>query len=116
MKCFNHKDVDAVGICKNCNRGLCHDCLIDIKYGIACKNGCADEVIAVEKLIQRNINTSSKKYNMVTPVFLMLIGVLFIYTGWQDEKTRKFIIPSGLIMLAFGIIRLVTIQRANRWK
>jgi hypothetical protein len=28
MKCFNHSTVDAVGVCKHCNKGLCRECAV----------------------------------------------------------------------------------------
>jgi hypothetical protein len=37
MKCFYHHTVDAIAKCKNCNKGLCNDCLIELENGIACK-------------------------------------------------------------------------------
>lgn len=27
MKCFDHPDADAAGLCPRCNRGLCHGCV-----------------------------------------------------------------------------------------
>ncbi len=38
MKCFNHHDRDAFGICKVCGKGLCLECLKDEKGIITCKN------------------------------------------------------------------------------
>ena len=35
MKCFYHQEKDAVGICKNCNRGLCNECLTEYDKGLA---------------------------------------------------------------------------------
>ncbi len=60
MKCFYHNSIDAVGICKNCNRGVCSECAADLKNGIACKNRCESEVQAVNELINRNKNSHQK--------------------------------------------------------
>jgi hypothetical protein len=27
MNCFTHETKNAVGICKQCNKGLCHECV-----------------------------------------------------------------------------------------
>lgn len=40
MKCFYHPETEAVGLCKNCQRGLCPQCLTEYKHGLACKGRC----------------------------------------------------------------------------
>ena len=54
MKCFNHPQVDAIGICKNCNKGLCRDCLTELENGIACTSTCVEELKQINNLINRN--------------------------------------------------------------
>ena len=49
MKCFNHEGVDAVAICKNCNKALCHACASDVGNGVACTGACEDEVRALNE-------------------------------------------------------------------
>jgi succinate dehydrogenase/fumarate reductase-like Fe-S protein len=60
MKCFYHNSVDAVAICKNCNRGVCPDCAAEVSNGVACKNRYEAEVEAVNYLINQN-KTSYQK-------------------------------------------------------
>ncbi len=38
MKCFNHHDRDAFGICSVCGKGLCLECMEKINDVIVCKN------------------------------------------------------------------------------
>lgn len=38
MKCFNHEDKDAVGICVSCKKGLCRDCAIEYDGKLYCKD------------------------------------------------------------------------------
>jgi hypothetical protein len=44
MKCFRHSDLDAVGLCKYCQKGLCTICFADVGNGLACKNICEKRV------------------------------------------------------------------------
>lgn len=30
MRCYYHHDVDAVGICKACSKGICPECSADV--------------------------------------------------------------------------------------
>ena len=38
MKCYNHHDRDAFAICTNCGKGLCLECMKEIKGKTVCKN------------------------------------------------------------------------------
>lgn len=44
MKCFVHPEVDAIGLCTACNRGLCGECAVDLRRGLACKGRCEHEL------------------------------------------------------------------------
>jgi hypothetical protein len=43
MRCFYHEN-EAVGICKSCGKGICQDCAIDFKKGLACRGHCEESV------------------------------------------------------------------------
>src|SRR6266481_5373907 len=60
MKCFNHDASDAVAICKNCNKALCHTCAVDVGNGVACVGDCEQEVRAINELVRRNQTASQK--------------------------------------------------------
>lgn len=38
MKCYNHHDRDAFGICKSCGKGLCLECLQEENGTVFCKD------------------------------------------------------------------------------
>jgi hypothetical protein len=50
MKCFRHPDLDALGICKQCGKGLCGLCVADTGSGLACKNSCEKRVFELALL------------------------------------------------------------------
>ena len=69
MKCYNHHDRDAFGICKSCGKGLCLDCLKDTPGGIVCKDDakCEESVaIANYSLDLMKKQTFSKKRKWLT--------------------------------------------------
>lgn len=41
MRCEKHRDVEAVGFCSECGRGICEDCKVEIDGSTYC-NDCAD--------------------------------------------------------------------------
>src|SRR5262245_65433493 len=60
MRCFYHTDGVAVGICKNCGRGLCEACAVEIPDGLACLNRCERVGSELASLISRNRRLSGK--------------------------------------------------------
>jgi uncharacterized membrane protein len=101
MKCFYHPDADAVAICKNCNKGLCSECAVDVGNGIACKNNCEDKVIALNKTI--NLNTkilkSSTRTFKILSILCLIIGIISLVFGY-------LLISSELIFLSIFILLL----------
>ena len=38
MKCTNHPEVDAAGVCAYCGKPFCKDCLVEVKGRMYCKD------------------------------------------------------------------------------
>jgi hypothetical protein len=109
MKCFNHSSVDAIGICKNCNKGLCVDCLTEIEDGIACTSTCVEKVRDLNNLIDANKRsrsvTSGAYYR--NAIIYALLGAVFLFFGSVEGQMRTFLIPAAFVffvgaMLAFN--------------
>ncbi len=106
MRCFYHNAVESVGVCKNCNRGICIECASELLNGIACKNRCEDEVNAVNHLINRSKTSyqkASSAYSRNALIFLLL-GILFLAFGGKDISANS---TFGWFSLLAGIIFLI---------
>ncbi len=107
MKCFYHKEKEAVGICSSCHRGLCPECIADVDGTLACKNSCEEKVKSINELIERNKNsykktgTAYKRYS----AFCLLVGLLSLFVGLGVDITSGsfglllFLGPMGIIFL-----------------
>ena len=106
MKCFKHSQSDAVGTCKNCQKGLCHECAVDVGNGIACKSGCEDRVIAINELIDRNMGTHQKIRQVYSrnAAIGTLAGLLLLVIGLADPRFTSFFVPMGIIVLLFSAV------------
>jgi hypothetical protein len=91
MKCFNHHGTDAVAVCKNCNKGLCVECSVDIGDGIACRGSCEDQVRQLNELIQRNRGASARTGNAYyrNAVLFTLLGLALVYLGADALETNR---------------------------
>lgn len=100
MKCFNHDSSDAVAICKNCNKALCHPCAVDVGNGVACAGDCEQEVRAINELIRRNRTSSEKtgyayQRNAIVCVLIALVFVYLSFDAFQSGRTPMLVVAAG---------------------
>ena len=100
MKCFNHEGADAVAICKNCNKALCHVCAVDVGNGLSCVGPCQQEVTALNELIRRN-RTAAQRASYAyrrNAVVCILLAMLFIYLSvdaFQSNRSPLMVVTVG---------------------
>lgn len=102
MKCYNHHESDAVGVCKNCNKGLCLNCAVDVGDGLACKNSCEQAVLDVNKIIQasKSVIKKSSGYYYKLAIIDALFALFFIgYPFMVDWSMAAYLIPCGVIFV-----------------
>lgn len=109
MKCFYHHDKDAVGVCRHCLKGICPDCAVDFKDGIACKNTCEEKAKATARLVSVNINAQKglKTGRFMGPVFLSILGLIFLGWAWYCGDLFRFSGMAGMAFLGMGITTLI---------
>jgi hypothetical protein len=83
MYCFTHHDVEAVGMCKACYKGLCAQCASDLSHGLTCKGEHEQVVESTNTLVSRNIRISSpnKPGSFIVPGFYAFMGAAFLLEG-----------------------------------
>lgn len=120
MKCYNHHDQDAVGICKQCSKGICPDCVIDVGGGIACKATCAEAVSELNALIKANAAATTinlrKGGSYFLPMFLVGLGTIFLVEALRSNRSTEamgFVVMSAAMFIGFGLL-LALYQRAWR--
>lgn len=101
MKCYNHPETDAIGICKNCNKGLCKNCLTEIENGLACTATCVEEVKQVNSLINRNKQSFSiaSKASSRNAIIYGIMGLAFLSFGLTTDGPSLFPTVMGIIFL-----------------
>ena len=61
MKCYKHSEVDALGVCKTCLKGLCNECIVDIGSGIACRGLCEQTAKYINELVLKSKGVDKKQ-------------------------------------------------------
>jgi hypothetical protein len=115
MNCYNHRSVPAVAICKNCNKGLCPDCLTEVDNGIACTATCVEDVNTINKLINTNKGSTARVAGSYTRTAFIYgaMGLLFLYTAWEYNDMKIYGIVAGSIFL---IGAALTLNSAGKYK
>ncbi len=105
MKCFVHRTQDSVGICKNCQRGLCTECAADCGNGLACKGKCEERVYKINRFLDTTVH---RKINSILFINISC-GALFIamgayfHSGLNDWFIGTCFTLLGLVFLSNGI-------------
>ncbi len=113
MKCFRHPEIDSLGICKACCKGLCGLCLVDVGNGLACKNSCEHTVNALNARI-----SETKGFAASNTIALFFTGCLAIAAGLNMMHLAPIVgfALVGLGFILFGIsgwylLRIVLARR-----
>jgi hypothetical protein len=115
MRCYYHRDREAVGLCKSCGKGLCEDCQADLGRGLACKGRCEDDVNELISLTQYYLRSAPaakamSRWNrpvcVCVGLFLFVPGAFMMGTGMRDERFSHGI-PIGAILVAFGLMTFI---------
>ncbi len=53
MKCFNHSEVSAVGICKSCYKAICKGCATELEHGLSCSEVCSKDISEVNQMNEK---------------------------------------------------------------
>lgn len=88
MKCFNHINVDSVGICKCCQRGICKECASDLGHGLACKGKHEADVELFSTLIERSKKKIELQPRAISAGNLswLIMGIIFLGFGYYQQQ------------------------------
>lgn len=109
MKCYEHQQQDAVGLCKSCHKGLCSECSHLVSGSVACHD-CQIDVAALNDMVERGQKSYQNLGKQWGPsVFVnTLCGVLFFGYGLYHygSSSSWFLIGLGAVMLGGGILSM----------
>ncbi len=103
MRCFKHNDAEAVGICRNCLKGVCKECAIEVKNGIVCSDSCAEVINAYKK-------EHPVRAQLYLPILFIITGGAFFYYSYEDKNLRLLSFL-GIAFWGIGIRALFAIKK-----
>ena len=124
MRCFYHDEVEAVGVCKACGRGLCRGCSAEAGSSIACASRCEDRARTVDELMDRNIRIMPlteqawqgyPRRQVAAAVMALVAGILFVMVGVDMRGTGRLGITGiGLIAIVTGVRQFAAASALKR--
>ena len=115
MRCFNHPDVRAIGLCMHCNKALCHECANDLGFGLACRDVHEEEVTAVNAMVERatKVQSVNRSNKYLSPLFFLAMGSFFIgYDFYIGHRGANFGLWMGGLFVAYGLYLAAVVRRA----
>ena len=86
MKCYNHHDRDAFGVCKVCGKGLCLECMDKDSEIVVCTNEHRHSLLP----------------DKVLNVLFILVGIVCFVMAFSDDFDI-FKILLGVISVSIGV-------------
>jgi sulfite exporter TauE/SafE len=105
MVCYYHFDQPAIGVCKHCHRGLCHECATLIEDSFACKDHHEDQVGDLNLMAERGILNARRMGAGYTrnAIYYFLVGALVTGFGLLQYRFLElqvvFFILIGLFLI-----------------
>ncbi len=119
MKCYYHPDYDAVGICKNCQKGICKECVTEIDTSLACKDRCEEDVKRINFTVEKSYQMLQTRLVQSThsggAIVYTILGILFILYGLFiiDLELAYLLIPAGCAFLLAGYMSFRNSKKLN---
>lgn len=100
MKCTNHPEVDAQGVCAYCGKPFCKECLVEVKGRMYCKEDLGNVLDDAQRSnnSQPTINISNTNTNMNTNMNGSFVG----------PRKKKIV---ALILCLLGFVGIAGLHR-----
>jgi hypothetical protein len=119
VRCFYHPDIESVGLCKQCSRGICRECAAERTGGLACKGRHEHEVDLISDLVERNTKISARSGSVS---FIAVIvywgaaitcGYLLTQAASQNIRLLLGVMAAVMFVAAFANTRILLSRRTN---
>lgn len=106
MKCLNHSNAEAAGICGCCQNHFCEECLVKLGTASYCKS-CVEKSITGKGVKEESgvsgvspIKTGQRKSRFWAFLFSGIPGAGYMYLGLMNRGLQTMIIFFGAIFVA----------------
>ena len=116
MRCFVHRDAEAVGTCRGCSKGVCAECVVDLGHSISCRGSCEVKAQALHSQSMQSgvLLRAQRKNRFFAPALFLVMGIaIVLFAGGGGSPFNYGNVMGGGFIL-FGIVLAVIQQRYAR--
>src|SRR5688572_21275435 len=115
MRCYYHRDVDAVATCRNCCRGVCDGCAAEVNKMTACRGRCEADVAAVQTLLARSDRafTTAARQLRIAALICVLFAALFVLLSRRMPYAAAtwLLLPAAFVLLIGAALLVFNAKR-----
>lgn len=123
MKCFEHEEQDAVGVCRVCHKAVCHDCYIIAKGNLACSDECKlimEDDLEIHEILMDGHRKSKEMYlrkpdyilylvraataSLFCWGFIFILSSLYVVKAWPEVE----LLSPGFLAYIFSLCLVIT--------
>ena len=115
MRCYYHRDVEAVATCRSCCRGICDGCITEVNKASACRGRCEADVAAVHALIARSDSAfvTAGRQLRIAAFVCVLFAALFVLLSRNARFAFAtwLLLPAAFVLLIGAALLVFTSRR-----
>ena len=115
MRCYYHRDADAIAVCRHCGRGVCEACVAEVNKVSACRDRCEGDVTALQIMVARSdsaFGTAARQLRIASLICVLFAG-LFVVLSRQVPYAMAtwLLLPAAFVLLIGAVLLVFTARR-----
>ena len=114
MRCYYHREADAVAMCRHCGRGLCDACAAEVNKVSACRDRCEADVAALQTMLARSdsaFGTAARQLRIAAFICVLFAGLFVVLSRQMPYAMATWLLLPAAAVLLLGAGLLVFTAR-----
>lgn len=115
MRCYYHREADAIALCRHCGRAVCDACVADVNKVSACRNRCENDVAALQTMLARSdsaFGTAARQLRVAAFICVLFAGLFVVLSRQMPFAMAMWLlIPAALVLLIGAVLLVFTARR-----
>jgi hypothetical protein len=115
MRCFYHRDTDAIAVCRHCGRGVCDACAAEVNKVSACRDRCEADVRALQIMVARSdtaFGTAARQLRIAAFICVLFAGLFVVLSRQMPYAMATWLLlPAAFVLLLGGLLLVLTARR-----
>jgi|SRR5918999_1098123 hypothetical protein len=118
VRCYYHREIEAIAICRSCCRGLCDACAVAIDKVSACRDRCEGDVAALHAILRRSdsaVATGARQLRIAALICILFAGLFVILSRRPPYSMATWLLlPAAFVLLIGATLLVVNARRYEK--